>query len=298
MKQGVLENGRVRLLMREGMKGYRPRKKGERKRKSIRGCIYGPDLSVINLTVVKKGDGELPGITDKYVPRKLGPKRATKIRKLFNLSKEDDVRKYVIRRELPPKEKNGKVYKRSVAPKIQRLITPEVLHNRKRMAIKRSQQKAKSAEERQEYEKLLAQRRHEQKEKRDALVAKRRASSKKDAAPVVAKDAKAPAKGGKAAPVKGAGAKAAAAPAKGAKPAAPSKDAKAVAPAADKGAKAAAKPAASPATAKAAPAKPAVAAKPAAKAEAKPAAAKAEAKPAAKAAAKPAPAAKKAAAKK
>ena len=38
------------------------------------------------------------------MPRRLGPKRATKIRRLFNLSKEDDVRKYVIRRTIPGKE--------------------------------------------------------------------------------------------------------------------------------------------------------------------------------------------------
>lgn len=66
-----------------GHSGYRPRKDGERKRKSVRGCIVGPDLSALDLVIVKKGDAELPGITDKYVPRRLGPKRASKIRKLF-----------------------------------------------------------------------------------------------------------------------------------------------------------------------------------------------------------------------
>lgn len=44
------------------------------------------------------GDNDIEGLTDSVVPRRLGPKRASKIRKLFNLSKEDDVRKYVIRR--------------------------------------------------------------------------------------------------------------------------------------------------------------------------------------------------------
>lgn len=41
------------------------------------------------------GDNDLPGLTDTEKPRMRGPKRATKIRKLFNLTKEDDVRKYV-----------------------------------------------------------------------------------------------------------------------------------------------------------------------------------------------------------
>jgi hypothetical protein len=41
------------------------------------------------------GDNDLPGLTDTEKPRMRGPKRATKIRKLFNLTKDDDVRKYV-----------------------------------------------------------------------------------------------------------------------------------------------------------------------------------------------------------
>lgn len=41
MKQGVLTNGRVRLLLKKGMSCYRPRRSGERKRKSVRGCIVG-----------------------------------------------------------------------------------------------------------------------------------------------------------------------------------------------------------------------------------------------------------------
>ncbi|PRQ60209.1 putative ribosomal protein S6e [Rosa chinensis] len=41
------------------------------------------------------GHNDLPGLADTEKPRMRGPKRASKIRKLFNLSKEDDVRKYV-----------------------------------------------------------------------------------------------------------------------------------------------------------------------------------------------------------
>lgn len=50
---------------------------------------------MLNLVIVKKGVNDLPGLTDMEKPRMRGPKRASKIRKLFNLSKEDDVRKYV-----------------------------------------------------------------------------------------------------------------------------------------------------------------------------------------------------------
>lgn len=43
----------------------------------------------------RAGEQELPGLTDEEKPRLRGPKRASKIRKLFNLTKDDDVRKYV-----------------------------------------------------------------------------------------------------------------------------------------------------------------------------------------------------------
>jgi ribosomal protein S6E (S10) len=173
MKQGVLCNHRVRLLLSKGLSCYRPRRKGERKRKSVRGCIVGADLSVLNLVIVKKGEGEVPGLTDVVVPRRLGPKRANKIRKLFNLSKEDDVRKYVIARKF---EKKGKTVTKR--PKIQRLITPAKLqHTRRRAALKRAAQ-AKSKADAAEYGRLYAQRMKEAKETRRSLISKRRSSRK------------------------------------------------------------------------------------------------------------------------
>lgn len=59
MKQGILVNGRTRILMGDGHKTYRPRRTGERKRKSVRGCIVGPDIKVLAVSIVKKGNGEL-----------------------------------------------------------------------------------------------------------------------------------------------------------------------------------------------------------------------------------------------
>ena len=108
---------------------------GERKRKSVRGCIVDGNLAVLNLAIVKKGEGEIPGLTDNTIPRRLGPKRASKIRKLFNLAKEDDVCQYVIKRPLPLKEGKKQKYK---APKVQRLVTPVMLQRKRhRLALKR-----------------------------------------------------------------------------------------------------------------------------------------------------------------
>ena len=51
MKQGVLCNHRVKLLLRAGASCYRQRRSGERKRKSVRGCVVGPDLAVLDEAV-------------------------------------------------------------------------------------------------------------------------------------------------------------------------------------------------------------------------------------------------------
>merc|ERR1719198_694221 len=127
MKQGILSNSRVRLLFKKGMSCYRERRSGCRKRKSVRGCIVGPDIAVMSLVVVKKGAEEIPGLTDDNKPRRLGPKRASNIRKLFNLEKEDDVRKFVVRRDAGKKKK---------APKIQRLVTSSMLQRKRNLRNK------------------------------------------------------------------------------------------------------------------------------------------------------------------
>jgi small subunit ribosomal protein S6e len=174
MKQGVMLPTRVRLLLSEGHSCYRPRRTGERKRKSVRGCIVAQDLSVLALSIVKQGEGDIPGLTDVVNPKRLGPKRATKIRRFFGLTKQDDVRKFVIRREVVPKKEGAKPYTK--APKIQRLVTPQRMqHKRHRIALKRRRAEA-SKDAANEYAQLLAKRVHEEREKRTELR-KRRASS-------------------------------------------------------------------------------------------------------------------------
>merc|ERR1719203_1187396 len=98
-----------------------------RKRKSVRGCIVGPDLATLSLVVIKKGPEEIEGLTDDNKPRRLGPKRASNIRKLFNLEKKDNVCQFVVRRDTG---------KRKKAPKIQRLVTSRTLQRKR---YKRSQ---------------------------------------------------------------------------------------------------------------------------------------------------------------
>lgn len=154
MKQGVLVPSRVKLLLPGGVVGcrkYRVRN-GERRRKTVRGCVVSQDVAVLNLIVVKEGEAKVEGLTDRTLPRRLGPKRASKIRRLFNLTKDDDVRKFVIRRQLPPKE--GKK-RRSVAPKIQRLVTPATLKRKARKMNKILHKLQQHRDERMAYARML-----------------------------------------------------------------------------------------------------------------------------------------------
>ena len=124
MVNGVLAPSRVALLVKRGAVGFNEfrGRNGERRRKSVRGCILASDVAVLNVTVSKVGENTIEGVTDTTLPRRLGPKRANNIRKLFNLAKEDDVRRFVVRRKV---EKAGKK-DRFKAPKVQRLITPAI----------------------------------------------------------------------------------------------------------------------------------------------------------------------------
>ena len=175
MKQGVLTTQRVRLLLSQGHSCFRERRKGERKRKSVRGCIVSSDLSVINLVIVVKGEGEITGLTDTTNPRRLGPKRASKIKSLFNLGKEDDVRQYVIKRQIV---KDGKkpYYK---SPKIQRLVTPQRLQHRRQIRAEKRARYTKARGDAEVYNALVTKYVKEQKEARTANRTKRRSESRK-----------------------------------------------------------------------------------------------------------------------
>jgi small subunit ribosomal protein S6e len=174
MRQGVLTASRVRLLCQKGHKAYRPRRAGERKRKSVRGCIVGQDISVLNLVVTQLGEKTIEGLTDSAAPRRLGPKRANKIRSLFNLTKDDDVRKYVIARNYT--NKKGKECRK--APKIQRLVTPLTLQRKRKIKAEKVNAVQRNKVEAATYKKLVAQRLSEQREVRRSLISKRRSSRK------------------------------------------------------------------------------------------------------------------------
>ncbi|ORX40099.1 putative 40s ribosomal protein s6-b [Kockovaella imperatae] len=171
MKQGVLLQHRTKLLLSKGHSCYRPRRTGERKRKSVRGCIVGNDIGVLATIIVKQGEQELPGLTDVTLPKRLGPKRATRIRKFFNLDKKDDVRAFVIKREVT--RASGKTYTKS--PKIQRLVTPMRLQRKRHLQSLKKRRTEAQKESIAEYKAKVAQRAEEKKTHIASLRAQKKA---------------------------------------------------------------------------------------------------------------------------
>merc|ERR1711957_1150395 len=175
MKQGILVQGRSRILFRKRGTTYRPRRTGERKRKSVRGCITGPDLSVIALRVVKKGDADIAGCNDVERPNGLGRKRRMRIVSAFNLDKKlDNVCKYVVHREIKNKAGDKTYWK---APHIQRMVSEKRI--RRKMALKRGKINAvkASCDAAKTYEKLLKEYSAEKRAAHERAVAEKKTAA-------------------------------------------------------------------------------------------------------------------------
>lgn len=175
MKQGILCDKRMRILFKQGMSCYRERRKGSLKRKSVRGCIVGSDLAIMNLVVVQHGDTPLEGVTDAdEIGRRLGPKRASKIRKMFDLKADDPVTKFVVRRTIAPKVEGGK--EKNKAPKIQRLVTKRALQRKRRVKNEKKNKAAVSSAAHKAYNVRVHDHKQAAKEKRALEVAKKKKS--------------------------------------------------------------------------------------------------------------------------
>lgn len=151
MMQGVLKNHRVRLLLKKGSKCFRERRQGQPKRKSVRGCIVGPDLHALNVILVNPNGKELPGLTDVNIPKRHVPKRVRKVRRLFGIPDKLDPKKmgiitkaYYSAFARTITRKNGKTVTR--CPKLRRLVTDKKYNRKHRILNARKETKAKNAE--------------------------------------------------------------------------------------------------------------------------------------------------------
>ncbi|KAI5143322.1 small subunit ribosomal protein S6e [Nematocida parisii] len=139
MKPDVMTPDRVRLLLKKGDTGFRCTDNGLRRRKSVRGDVVSEHIGVLNLKVVKEGSHVFEGFNDIVNPLARGPKRASKIRKLFGLSSDVmNLEDYVIPHTKTTKSGETKVVK----PKIQRLITEKHIQRwQERIAARIERQK-------------------------------------------------------------------------------------------------------------------------------------------------------------
>lgn len=87
----------------------------------------------------------------------------TDIRKFFNLTKDDDVRKFVIRREVTSKKEGAKPYTK--APKIQRLITSQRLQRQRHLRSLKKRKTEVQRDQKKEYDQVIAKRTAEKKER-------------------------------------------------------------------------------------------------------------------------------------
>ena len=148
MKNGVLTDKRVKLLLSKGSIGYRCREKGVRKRKSVRGCIISNEIAVVSMIILKEGENPIEGLTDRVVECSHLPKRATKLRQMFNIPKDADIARF-IKDQIKANAGTEKVKYPRI--KVTRLITPLKIERKKRRMEEKEARKSKSEQEKKDY---------------------------------------------------------------------------------------------------------------------------------------------------
>lgn len=130
----------------------------------------GANLNVLNLIIIKKREKDIFGLIDTAMPHGPGPKGASRICRFSNLSKEDEVCQYAVRKSLNNEGKEP----RTKAPEIQRLVIKRVLQHRCWPIARKKQHTKKNKEEAAEYAKLCARRMKQPKEKYQEQIPKTR----------------------------------------------------------------------------------------------------------------------------
>ena len=172
MKNGILAQGKKKVLLTKGCSLFRFRKgyhrTGIRVRRLVRVCIISNDIKNVHLKIIKKGAKPIAGLTEEKdaQPKRLGPKRATRILKQFGLTavynekkKNKEERKnlrFMITKFAPKrtvKTKNGKEYVKSA--KVQRLITPDRLRRKRLLKKFHKERQEKAEKDKKDYQDLL-----------------------------------------------------------------------------------------------------------------------------------------------
>merc|ERR1712080_214484 len=153
MVQNIYTDKRIRPLLKMGMTGFRCRKKGLRKRKSVRGCVVSEQTGLLNVKLVETGQNPIPGLTDVTVPCSHWPRRYTKLIKRLGL--EDGVTPEEIKnkiKEMVKEQSNGEKV-RYPKIKIHRYKTEKQVELKERRKKESALKKEKSIKAMEEFEK-------------------------------------------------------------------------------------------------------------------------------------------------
>lgn len=143
---------RIRLLLAKGDIGYRCRRDGVRKRKTVRGSIVSSHTQVMCLVIAQIPEGkEIPGLTDTVKDKSHFLKRASKIRAAFGIPesvKDTQIAEYTLDliRRVNPEATIKRI-------KVTGVVSDEERARRAAVRAERAAKKERLAAERVEYEK-------------------------------------------------------------------------------------------------------------------------------------------------
>lgn len=105
MRHDIHSRGRPKILLSQGP-GYRPKAKGIKRRKRVRGCIITPDILQVNAKIVKKGK---KGI-EEQLGGFLGEKKEEGVKEVAKVEKKaEDEKKEEVKESMKVKEDAKKI---------------------------------------------------------------------------------------------------------------------------------------------------------------------------------------------
>ncbi|ORD95054.1 SSU ribosomal protein S6E [Enterospora canceri] len=133
---------RLRLLLKEGDIGYKCKRRGVRRRKTVRGSMVSNETQVLNLIIVKENK-PIEGLTDVVKPQSHLPKKESKLCALLGLEAGANIREHLSK--TMPGEKLPNI-------RIVRRITQKELERREARKTVREARKKKLVEDMKRYE--------------------------------------------------------------------------------------------------------------------------------------------------
>lgn len=95
MVKDYLTKKRVRPLLSKGDIGYRCRRKGVRRRKSVRGSIVSEETCVLSMIIIRQGEKEIDGLTNVVNSVSHLPRTTKKLKAMFNVPEGENVVRYI-----------------------------------------------------------------------------------------------------------------------------------------------------------------------------------------------------------